>query len=481
MKTQPLQHIIRRLLPLGAAGACVLSALVAQRAAGAVLYFDPNGPSPVTAGTYTWDTVTAEWSTSSALTGSLVAWNSADAANFCAGSFTGNITVDVNSAINVAGIFDGNLTPPGCNVTIAGSGSLNFASGAQALGAGGSDGNSVTLLIPVTGGTGTQMESEEDGVNVLNLDAGNPSLGPLILGPNSNGTQPSGQGGGPGGVSFNNNTAFGVGNISSTSATATRQIFTTASGPLTLANGFTLWNGVLSLGGSSTSPVIFTGNTTLPGSGNTATLSVFNTPGNTGASYTFSGVLSGAGNLTLSGTTQTSAANGPGTLILSGANTYTGTTTITTGGTLQLGAANTIATSSSVILAGGTLNGGGFTHANSGTLGLTANSTLDFGGGTMSFANSSTLTWSGILNLADWTGTGSGDFGSQLEIGTSASGLTSAQLAVIEFDGNASTLGDAAIDPNGWIYMIPIPEPSTLVLSFLGGLGILWTIRRRKV
>ena len=105
--------------------------LAGQRAGATVLYFDPNGASPVTAGTYTWDTVTAEWSTSSALTGSPVVWNSNDAACFCAGSFSGNITIMVNSAINTAGFFVGNLGPPGCNVTFSGSGSLNFASGMQ--------------------------------------------------------------------------------------------------------------------------------------------------------------------------------------------------------------------------------------------------------------------------------------------------------------------------------------------------------------
>ena len=135
---------------------------------------------------------------------------------------------------------------------------------------------------------------------------------------------------------------------------------------------------------------------------------------------------------------------------------------------------------------GGTLNSGGFGLANpNATLGLTTASLLYFGAGSgtaLTFANSAALSWSGVLNLADWAGNRSADGGTStdtLQIGVDATGLTSAQLADIEFDGNAGTLGEAELDSNGYIMEV-VPEPSTLVLGALGDLGLLWGIRRRS-
>jgi hypothetical protein len=44
-------------------------------------------------------------------------------------------------------------------------------------------------------------------------------------------------------------------------------------------------------------------------------------------------------------------------------------------------------------------------------------------------------------------------------------------------------LGGAGINANGFIYdtLQAVPEPSTVVLSLLGGLSVMWTYRRRTV
>src|SRR5438132_7814295 len=108
---------------------CVLG-LLANNAGAAVFYWDNNGLSAPSSGT--WDTTTAEWSSTSALTASPVVWSTANAACFTAGTVSpGAITITVNSTIGFAGIFNGSLTPPPCDVTISGSGSLSLNSGAQ--------------------------------------------------------------------------------------------------------------------------------------------------------------------------------------------------------------------------------------------------------------------------------------------------------------------------------------------------------------
>ena len=194
---------------------------------------------------------------------------------------------------------------------------------------------------------------------------------------------------------------------------------------------------------------------------------ILRSSGGSTSPLTISGAISGTGNVALS-------ANANSAIILSGPNTYTGTTTVGVGGTpvtLKLGAANTIASSSSLIMAGGTLDPGGFNHAmGSTTLGLTAaGSAIDFvsGASELDFANSSALTWSGTLNIANWNPSLD-----RVRFGTDATGLTSTELGDIEFGGVS---GLAQLDANGYL----VPEPSTVLLGLLGGLGTMWAARRR--
>lgn len=467
--------------------ASLVAALSSANAA--VLYFDPNGTSPITAGTYTWDTTTLEWSTSSALTGSLVAWNSADAACFSAWSGSGTlpaITVDVNSTISCGGFFDGNEKPAGENVTFSGTGSLSLDSGVQALGVGGSDGNIVTMNIPLTGTGGG--ESEMDTVNTLNLNVNNTFTGQMILGPSTSGP----------GINLNNGvtTPFGTGTAPIiNSSTSTRQINVQSGQPAAaIPNNWTMWNGTLLIVDGAANNLTLSGSSINLPSGITSTIELAPTTPSSGTATVYaSGNVTGAGNLKLTTTSGTSLGN----LVLSGNNSYTGTTTVN-GGRLTLATANALGVSSQLILNGtasqAVLDPGGNLQAmNSTTLSVGASGgTIDFqaGAATVAFADSHAVTWgtgsTAILNIANvandgsFTQAGAEAGADEIVFGSSASALTAAQLAEIELGGNAATLGYAELDSNGYLYFNPVPEPSTLALTLLGGFGALFAARRRS-
>jgi autotransporter-associated beta strand protein len=121
---------------------------------------------------------------------------------------------------------------------------------------------------------------------------------------------------------------------------------------------------------------------------------------------------------------------GTGTTTLNLANTYTGDTIISAG-TLALGASNVLANTTPIIIGNATLNAATFTDTLD-TLDLTAASTINLGAGAaLAFANSSTNDWTG----GTLTITGNFVSGASLRFGTTASGLTPAQLALISSPG----------------------------------------------
>src|SRR5262249_40964183 len=93
---------------------------------------------------------------------------------------------------------------------------------------------------------------------------------------------------------------------------------------------------------------------------------------------------------------------------------------------------------------------------------------IDFvaGPGELDFANSSAVTWTtgAILNLANWNPNTT-----FLRFGTDSTGLTSAQLSQIEFNG--SGLGTATLDSQGYV-ISPVPEPSCVLLIGAVALGV---------
>ena len=126
---------------------------------------------------------------------------------------------------------------------------------------------------------------------------------------------------------------------------------------------------------------------------------------------------------------------GAGAVVLNHQESYSSPTVVQQG-TLKLGVTNAITSSSSMILAGGTLSSSGlvqdFTTGASATLGVTSTSTLDLGGaGSIKFADShigNSSFWTGTLNVTGWK------FGvDHLYFGSDKTALTTAQLAAIHF------------------------------------------------
>ena len=180
--------------------------------------------------------------------------------------------------------------------------------------------------------------------------------------------------------------------------------------------------------------------------------------GDNGQSTSYSGILSGAGSLMKLGT---------GSLILTGANAYNGSTTIGAG-TLALGANNVLPASSPMILSGGTLATDSFSQTNSlGTLTLTNDSMIDMGavgGSILNFADSHLMSWSGTLTISNWNGSLSGGGADELFFGSSYSALAPWQLNDVIFTNPNGLSGSYQAEILATGEIVPVPEPSSIVL-----------------
>ncbi len=246
-------------------------------------------------------------------------------------------------------------------------------------------------------------------------------------------------------------------------------------------------------------------------SGATATL---DSNGNT---FTVNGVVNGTG-----GNLAVRSSTGNGNVVLTGNNTFTGSTTINSGtltaaatagnkalgattlitvnagGTLALATGNQINNAATMTLAGGRLNANSALVAGLtttlGALTLTASSIIDLasGAGTagntnLTFAASNGATWTGgaTLSIYNWGGTAAngavlGSGTDSLHFGATSAGLNSGQLAQIIFysDTGTTSLGSAAILSDGSV--VPVPEPVTVIAGALA-LGLLGYRQRKRL
>lgn len=107
------------------------------------------------------------------------------------------------------------------------------------------------------------------------------------------------------------------------------------------------------------------------------------------------------------------------------------------------------------------------------------NSTFDLGSGAsiLHFADSAGASGK-LLTITDWSGLVIGGGTDQIFFGSSASGLTSAQLSEIQFDLGGGVFSAAMLLSNG--ELVPVPEPGTWAAGLLTAAALVYTQRRLR-
>lgn len=183
---------------------------------------------------------------------------------------------------------------------------------------------------------------------------------------------------------------------------------------------------------------------------------------NTATNATLAGPVSGVATIVTNNPGTDATVSGPirgavavsifntATLRLSGANTYSGATTLTSG-TLVLAASDVLPDESPVIIANATLDAASASET-AATLAVTGAATIRLGSGSaLAFAASHETEWTGAgLNIT-------GDFvsGSSLRFGSDGNGLTPEQLAVI----TASGYDNFALNSSGFLTATIVGTP----------------------
>jgi len=186
-----------------------------------------------------------------------------------------------------------------------------------------------------------------------------------------------------------------------------------------------------------------------------------------GNSFSYAGVLSNFATLDVKS----------GTTTLSGANTYSGQTLIE-GGTLVLDGTNRISSDSALALSGGTLalaNSGGANAQTFASLSLTADSTINLALSSLSFNGLGAIGSGTLLTLLGWSEGTSPNYAIRFfgDLSTDAGFL--ALLGQTTINGLAAGFNFDGTYTN--VRPVPLPAAVWLLLSALGGMGLL---RRRR-
>ena len=358
----------------------ILGLILLASGARADNWFDVNGTAAgygtVAGGSYSWDD--PNWATVVGGTNATGNWVQTNFARFLG---TGSYTITVNNSETNAGLFQAVAVNSGFTVTInaAGSGNLwinpnsSLTTGLPVQGYFCNGGNSLVINAPITG-TGGINFGIISGTGNISLNGNNTYSGGSTLTTSSYN------------INFNNNNSFGTGPIN-INGTTFANLLSQGGTTITLGNNFTnTANSGINFGSAANTPVVLTGPVALQ----TFSLNLRNN-GNSTAPLTLQGPISGTnGALTLS-------ANNNGTIIFSGANTYTGPTSLGGNG------------SSGVTLSVSSLNSvsGGSPSSNLGQPTNIANGTITIGSGALT----STLIYTGpgetsdrVINLGGTTG-----------------------------------------------------------------------------